>query len=77
MKHPQDAAKLAALTEFIDSYYGGQLDQMIRQLHETIYMLHYLDPDVFGESQRLEKVFLLYCIAECLQTEPEVEPLPD
>jgi len=77
MKNPQDAAKLAALTEFIDSYYGGQLDEMIRQLHETIYMLHYLDTELFGEEKRLEKVFLLYCIAECLQTETEVKPLPE
>ena len=73
MKHPQDAAKLAALTEFIDSYFGGQLDQMVRQLYEAIYMLHYLDPDVFGQETRLEKAFLLHCIAGCLQTEPEPE----
>lgn len=70
MKHPEDKARLEALNEFIDSYYGGQLDEMIRQLHETIYMLHYLDTELFGEEKRLEKVFLLYCIAECLGSEP-------
>ena len=73
MKHPQDAAKLAALTEFIDSYFGGQLDEMVRQLYETIYMLHYLNPDQFCYETRLEKAFLLHCIAGCLQTEPEPE----
>ena len=71
MKHPQDAAKLAALTEFIDSYFGGQLDQMVRQLYETIYMLHYLDPDLFSQDCRLEKSFLLHCIVDCLIDKPE------
>ena len=73
MKHPEDAAKLAALTEFIDSYFGGQLEEMVKQLYETIYMLHYLNPDQFCYETRLEKAFLLHCIAGCLQTEPEPE----
>lgn len=71
MKHPEDAAKLAALTEFIDSYFGGQLEEMVKQLYETIYMLHYLDPDLFSQDSRIEKVVLLHCIADCLQKEPE------
>ena len=66
MKPPEDAARLAALTDFIGSHYGGRLDQVVRQLYETIYMLHYLDPDVFGEEKRLEKVFLLHCMAGAL-----------
>ena len=71
MKHPENAAKLAALTEFIDTYYGGELDQVVRQLYETIYMLHYLGPDLFGEETRLEKAFLLYCMAEALSRKEE------
>ena len=81
MRNPEDALKLEALTQFIDSYFGGQLEEMVKQLYETIYMLHYLDPDVFSQDSRLEKAFLLHCIAGCLQTEPEEEtkkkPLPD
>ena len=73
MKHPEHAAKLAALTEFIDSYYGDQLDEIIRQLYETIYLLHYLDPDLFGEETRIEKVFLLHCIIDCLVDKPDSE----
>ncbi|GAB5524250.1 MAG: hypothetical protein Roseis2KO_21220 [Roseivirga sp.] len=73
MKHPQDAAKLAALTEFIDSYFGGQLEEMVRQLYETIYMLHYLNPDQFCYESRLEKAFLLHCIVDCLVDKPDSE----
>lgn len=71
MKCPQNGAKLAALTEFIDSYYGDELDKMIRQLYETIYMLHYMNPDVFSQETRLEKAFLLHCIVDCLVDKPE------
>ena len=71
MKHPENKARLEALNEFIDTYYGGELDQMVRQLHETIYMLHYLGPDLFGEETRLEKAFLLYCMAEALSEKQE------
>ena len=71
MKHPKSAAKLAALNEFIDSYYGDQLDQMVRQLYEIIYMLHYMNPDVFSQETRLEKSFLLHCIVDCLVDKPE------
>ena len=71
MKNPEDAASLAALTDFIGSHYGGELDQVVRQLYETIYMLHYLDPDVFGEETRLEKAFLPYCMAEALSEKQE------
>ena len=73
MKCPQNAAKLAALTEFIDSYYGEELDKMIRQLHEIIYMLHYMNPDVFSQENRLEKAFLLHCIVECLSDKPDLK----
>ena len=69
MKHPEDKAQLEALNEFIDSYFGGELDHMVRQLHETIYMLHYLDTEIFSEETRIEKVFLLHCLAECLGSE--------
>lgn len=71
MKCPQNAAKLTALNEFIDSYYGDELDKMIRQLYETIYMLHYMNPDVFSQETRLEKAFLLHCIVDCLADKPE------
>ena len=71
MKHPQDAPKLAALTQFIDSYFGGQLEEMAKQLYETIYMLHYVDPELFSQDSRIEKVVLLYSMADCLQKEPE------
>lgn len=80
MRNPKDAPKLAALTQFIDSYFGGQLEEMARQLYETIYMLHYVDPDLFSQDSRIEKVVLLYSMADCLQKEPEEneeKPLPD
>ena len=80
MRNPKDAPKLEALTKFIDSYFGGQLEEMARQLYETIYMLHYVDPDLFSQDSRIEKVVLLYSMADCLQKEPEEneeKPLPD
>ena len=69
MNNPQEAAKLAALNEFIVTQYEGQFEVLVRQLQETIYMLHYLDPELFDEVKRTEKVFILYCIAECLSAD--------
>ena len=80
MRNPQDVPKLEALTKFIDSYFGGQLEEMVKQLYETIYMLHYVNPDLFSQDARIEKVVLLYSMADCLQKEPEEteeKPLPD
>tara|TARA_Y100000114_G_scaffold157276_1_gene188751 strand:+ start:7356 stop:7562 length:207 start_codon:yes stop_codon:yes gene_type:complete len=68
MKHQEDKARLASLNEFIGSYFRGELDQVVRQLNETIYMLHYLDTEIFSEEERIEKAFLLHSMAEALDS---------
>ena len=68
MKYPQDKAKLAALNQFIEETYGGQIESMVKQLYETIYMLHYLEPEIFNEDQIQDKVFLMFCMAEALSS---------
>ena len=71
MKYPQDAPKLAALTEFMEQVYGGKLDMVVHELYRAIYMLHYLDRDLFPEDDIIDKVFLLYSMAEALREKEE------
>ena len=71
MKNTDDKARLAELNEFIDSYFGGQLDLVVKQLYRTVYMLHYLDRDLFSEDDIIDKVFLLYSMADALSNNEE------
>jgi len=71
MKHPQDAAKLAALNQFIEQVYGGKLDIVVTELYKAIYMLHYLDRDLFPVDDIIDKVYLLYSMADALSEKEE------
>tara|TARA_R100000697_G_scaffold122432_1_gene151912 strand:- start:132 stop:356 length:225 start_codon:yes stop_codon:yes gene_type:complete len=66
MEDPKSLEQLTELAEFIESYYGNDLETIIRQLHETIYMLHYIDKECFDQKEVQEKGFLLFHLAECL-----------
>lgn len=71
MKYPQDAPRVAALNQFIEDVYGGKLDIVVHELYRAIYMLHYLDRDLFPEDDIIDKVFLLYSMAEALNDKEE------
>ncbi|GAB5524242.1 MAG: hypothetical protein Roseis2KO_21140 [Roseivirga sp.] len=65
MKNPENLNKLAPLAEFIDSFYGGDLTCMRKELVEAILMFHYVNAESFGPNEVQNKCYILYQIAEC------------